>query len=252
MTGYSSNAIVCATEIKNSTFLQNASMFVDQHHFPGSFNLIKVSLHDVRMTNPLLIAQGTQGKMILEINNIHYLCFIPRIDSFQVSSLAKLSISSSLESQSHFEFVAISVIDTDVHLSGSLSFKRSSLILEGTSHLVLQEPLSAMFVDKFSEFCLSVATILLVSYLSPEAIICPIQFNTPHIYTADNITDIDIHLTFINTSATAYDYAVHTATIDYCQLYGNISATPREIYNATFMMQMIVIYSVTYQHHQTV
>jgi len=57
-----------------------------------------------------------------------------------------------------------------------------------------------MFVDKFSEDCLPVATILLADYkylyvYSPEAVICPIQFNTPHIYT--------------------YDYAVHTATIDY-------------------------------------
>jgi len=123
MIGYSSNAIVCATEIKNSTFL-DTSLFVDQHHFPGGFNLIKVSLHDVRMIYSILLAQGIQRKMILEINNIHYLCLDECGSYIQIISLANLSISSSLESQSHFEFVAISVIDTDVHLSGSLSFKK--------------------------------------------------------------------------------------------------------------------------------
>ena len=66
--------------------------------------------------------------------------------------------------------------------------------------------------------------------------ICPIQFSTPHIYTPDNITDIDIHLTFNSTSATAYDYAVY-ATTTKCELNGitNVTnVTPREVYMATF------------------
>jgi len=63
---------------------------------------------------------------------------------------------------------------------------------------------------------------------------CPIQFSTQHVYTPDNITDIDINLTFINTSATAYNYAVNVSTIHRCQVYGNISVVPNEIYNATF------------------
>ena len=151
-----------------------------------------------------------------------------------VTALASFSISSSSESQSHFELAAISVTDTDVHLSGNLSFKHSTLSLEGTSHLVLQEPLSAMFVGKqlASKYCLSVVN--MNTYLYKLRTMCPIQFSTQHVYTPDNITDIDIHLTFINTSATAYNYTVNVSTIHQCPVYGNINVVPNEIYNATF------------------
>jgi len=194
-------------EIKNPTF-QNTIIDIytplTQQDLTNNYNLPKVCLNDDRILNSVL--------------------FI---------ALASFSISSSSESQSHFELAAISVIDTDVHLHGNLSFKHSTLSLEGNSHLVLQEPLSAIFVGKqlaASKYCLSVVN----TYLYTLRTMCPIQFSTQHVYTPDNITDINIHLTFINTSATAYDYAVHTTTIDNCKLYGNISATPREIYNATF------------------
>jgi len=197
-------AVGVTVEIKNSTF-QNTIIDIytplTQQDLTNNYNLPKVYLNDDRILNSVL--------------------FI---------ALASFSISSSSESQSHFELAAISVIDTDVHLRGNLSFKHSTLSLEGTSHLVLQEPLSTIFVGKqlaASKCCLSVVN----TYLYTLRTMCPIQFSTQHVYTPDNI---DIHLTFINASATAYDYAVHTATIDYCQLYGNISATPREIYNATF------------------
>ena len=236
MIGYGSNATVCATEIKNSTILRSV-IYVDQHHFPGDYTqFTKVSLNNVRLMGCSFVsAKSIYGNLILEMNNIRCLC--PSLTAISITSLAKFSISSSLEAQSLFESTLIDVTDTDVYVSGNLSFMNSTLHLDGSSHLVLQEPLSAMFAGKAynEKYCLAVTTTqfyMNTSPSTPEAI-CPIQFSSLHIYTPDNLTDIDIHLTFINVSATAYDYAIYTATIDYCQLYGTINATPREIYNAT-------------------
>jgi len=91
-------AVGVTVEIKNSTF-QNTIIDIytplTQQDLTNNYNLPKVYLNDDRILNSVL--------------------FI---------ALASFSISSSSESQSHFELAAISVIDTDVHLSGSLSFKK--------------------------------------------------------------------------------------------------------------------------------
>ena len=225
----------CAIEIKNSTFL-NSLLAVD-HLFPGN-NLTKVSLEDVRLINSPIVAKS-HGNLILELKNVQYFCHGFCWTGFlngrgiQVVYLAKFFISSSFESQSHFESTPITVTDTDVYVSGNLSFTNSTLGLQGNSHLILQEPLSAMFVGKATEYCLAVENTNLYTAYYAE-FMCPIQFSTLHIHTPDNITDIDIHLTFINASATAYDYAVYTSTIENCLLNETTNVTAREIYNATF------------------
>ena len=232
---HGSSATVYATEIKNSIFL-NTSIDIaleQQQRLPG--RLTKVSLNDVKMINTSVNAQNTLGNLILEMNNIQfYLEEFTGSGLIIVTSLADFSISSNLESQSHFKFAVIAAIDTDVHLSGNLSFTNTGLSLYGTSHLILQEPLSAMFVGKpIRYYSLMVMTIIL--HISFEVMTekCPIQFSTPHIYTPDNITDIDIHLTFNSTSAIAYDYAVY-ATTTKCLLNGITNVTPRDVYMATF------------------
>ena len=188
------------------------------------------------MINNIVFTQNTHGNLILEMNNI----FISPQEFtgsgliIMVISLANFSISSNLESQSHFKFATIVAIDTDVHLSGNLSFTKTGLLLYGTSHLILQEPLSAMFVGKpIGNYSLNVMTTILQFPLVVMTEKCPIQFSTPHIYTPDNIMDIDIHLTFNSTSATAYDYAVY-ATTTKCELNGITNVTPREVFMATF------------------
>ena len=234
---YGSGATAYATEIKNSIFL-NTIMNISleqQQHLPGQ--LTKVSLNDVKMINNVVFTQNTHGNLILEMNNI----FISPQEFtgsgliIMVISLAKFTISSTLESQSHFKFATIVAIDTDVHLSGNLSFTKTGLLLYRTSHLILQEPLSAMFVGKpiIGNYSLSVMTTMLQFPLVVMTEKCPIQFSTPHVYTPDNITDIDIHLTFNSTSATAYDFAVY-ATTTKCELNGITNVTPREVYMATF------------------
>ena len=231
-TGYGTG---CAIEIKNSTFL-NATISISQHLFPGN-NLTKVSLQDVQLINSSIFAYGL-GNLVLELKNIQYynchgFCQAGYFNGIQVVSLAKLFISSSFELQSHFESTPITVTDTDVYVSGNLSFTNSTLGLQGNSHLILQEPLSAVFVGKATEYCLAVESTNLYTAAYYE-FVCPIQFSTLHIHTPDNITDIDIHLTFINASATAYDYAVYTSTINNCLLNETTNVTAREIYNATF------------------
>ena len=233
---YGSSATVYATEIKNSIFL-NTSIDIaleQQQHSPG--RLTKVSLNDVKMINTYVNAQNTHGNLILEMNNILFISPEEFTGSglIWVTSLADFSISSNLESQSHFKFATILAIDTDVHLSGNLSFANTGLRLLGTSHLILQEPLSAMFVGKpIGNYSLMVMTTIL--HIPSEVMTekCPIQFSTPHVYTPDNITDIDIHLTFNSTSATAYDYAFY-ATTTKCEPNGITNVTPREVYMATF------------------
>ena len=233
---YGSGATAYATEIKNSIFLNTFINIAleQQQHSPG--RLTKVSLNDVKMINNIVIAQNTHGNLILEMNNIQFISpeGFTGYGLMKVTSLADFSISSNLESQSHFKFATIFATDTDVHLSGNLSFTNTGLSLYGTSHLILQEPLSAMFVGKpIGNYSLVVTTTIsqFPSVVMKEK--CPIQFSTPHIYTPDNITDIDIHLTFINTSATAYDYAVY-ATTTKCILNGITNVTPREVFMATF------------------
>ena len=233
---YGSSATVYATEIKNSIFL-NTSIDIaleQQQHSPG--RLTKVSLNDVKMINTYVNAQNTHGNLILEMNNILFISPEEFTGSglIWVTSLTDFSISSNLESQSHFKFATILAIDTDVHLSGNLSFANTGLRLLGTSHLILQEPMSAMFVGKpIGNYSLMVMTTILHIPLEVMTEKCPIQFSTPHIYTPDNITDIDIHLTFNSTSARAYDYAVY-ATTTKCKLNGITNVTPRVVYMATF------------------
>jgi len=156
MIGCSSSVTICATEIKNSMFqntIISISTLLTQQDLTNNYNFTKFFLNNDKILNSSVYAQSNRGIFILEMNKVQFLCNA----SMMHIGLDSFSISGSSESESHFVLAAISVIDTDVHLSGSLSFKNSSLILEGTSHLVLQEPLSAMFVDKFSEVCLSVA-----------------------------------------------------------------------------------------------
>ena len=198
-----SSATVCATEIKNSLFqdtIIDIYIPLTQQDLTNNYNLPKVSLNDDRILNSAVItnAESGRGNFIVEMNNVQFLCskYTCSTLSILVIALASFSISSSSESQSHFELAAISVIDTDVHLSGNLSFKSSSLSLEGNSHLVLQEPLSAIFVGK--QLASKPRLSVVYSYLYKFPVMCPIQFSTQHVYTPDNITDIDIHLTFIN------------------------------------------------------
>ena len=230
---YGSSATVYAIEIKNSVFL-NTHMNISleqQQHLPSRFT--KVSLNDVKMiNNNIIIAQNTLGNLILEMNNMQFISPGEFTGSEIIMvSLANFSISSNLESQSQFKFATITAIDTDVHLSGNLSFANTGLRLLGTSHLILQEPLSAMFVGKpIGNYSLIVMTTILLIPLEVMTEKCPIQFSTPHIYTPDNI---DIHLTFNSTSAIAYDYAVY-ATTTKCKLNGITNVTPREVYMATF------------------
>ena len=158
---YGSSATVYAIEIKNSVFL-NTHMNISleqQQHLPSRFT--KVSLNDVKMINNIIIAQNTHGNLILEMNNMQFISPGEFTGSEIIMvSLANFSISSNLESQSQFKFATITAIDTDVHLSGNLSFTNTGLILYGTSHLILQEPLSAMFVGKppIGNYSLSVMT----------------------------------------------------------------------------------------------
>ena len=135
--------------------------------------------------------------------------------------------------------------DTDLHIGGFLEIARGdgpnggAMILEAGAKLVLHEPLEAVFRENHGVHGGAVYSI------QTGAKLCAIQYVTKRVYTAENISGIDINITLVNNRANLAGNSFFIYPLYYCDLNldSNIHMDTRLNGSTTALIYQTILHS---------
>ena len=139
----------------------------------------------------------------------------------------------------------IYMYNTDLHIGGFLEIVRGdgpnggAMILEAGAKLVLHEPLEAVFRENHGVHGGAVYSI------QTGAKLCAIQYVTKRVYTAENISEIDINITLVDNRANLAGNSFFIYPLYYCTLTedSNIHMDTRQNGSTTALIYQTIFHS---------